>query len=514
MDHHRWLLPFLLLLGSLPAQRPALTSVPLPGGAALRCAIVLPDGHDPTRAWPTVLALPGAAADERAIDRLLAGRLQGFAANGWLVVVPLLDDRADALPALCAWLRTKHRVERGGMHLLGCDGSGDRAFAAMVAQPFEFASATVLGAGAPAADAPLARLRGKRLRLHVGDADRSAVVAGEATAAALAKAGIDATCAIVAGDTNCPDLERDALRALLQAGHAATALSGPAAVVGDVLDAFHDAAARADEDTYFTIFPDDGVFLGTDASERWSGSAFRAFAMPWFRKDSAWIYVPQRRSVTVAADGAFAWFDEALGSAVYGECRGTGVLQRRGDRWCIVQYDLTIPVPNDIAGNIVAQIRAFTDGQADATTTVIVVRHAEKLDDGDDPELSPDGRERAERLARMLHDLPIQAAFHTQYRRTAATIAPLCTAKNIQTHTIAAAATRDLAQQIRRDHRGRTVVVVGHSNTVPAILKELGVREPVTMTEKDYDHLFVVTLQGRNARLLPLRYGSPLPTPR
>ncbi|MBK8099863.1 MAG: nuclear transport factor 2 family protein [Planctomycetes bacterium] len=105
------------------------------------------------------------------------------------------------------------------------------------------------------------------------------------------------------------------------------------------------------------------MFLGTDATERWTGGEFKAFAMPWFQKDSAWIYVPQRRHVTVAADGAFAWFDEALGSAACGECRGTGVLQRRGEeRGCILQCDLTIPVPNDIAGNVVAQIRAFTDG--------------------------------------------------------------------------------------------------------------------------------------------------------
>ncbi|MBK8100587.1 MAG: nuclear transport factor 2 family protein [Planctomycetes bacterium] len=511
--NHRWLLP-LLLTALLPAQRTQLTNVPLPGGATLRCAIALPAGHDAARAWPTVFALPGANVDERAIDRAANGRLQGLTANGWMVVIPLLGDRLDNLPALCAWLRTRHRIERGGMHLLGCDGGGDLAFAAMVDQPFEFASLTVLGTGAPAASAPVARLRGKRIRLHVGDADRQSASASEATAATLNKAGIDAGCAIVPGDTGCPDLERDALRQSLASLHATTALNGTAAAVSDVLDAFHDAAARADEDSYFAIFPDDGVFLGTDATERWPGSEFKAFAMPWFQKDSAWIYVPQRRHVTVAADGAFAWFDEALGSAAYGECRGTGVLQRRGERWCILQYDLTIPVPNDIAGNVVAQIRAFTDGLPEVATTVIVVRHAEKADDGDDPELSPAGRERAERLARMLQDLPIRAVFHSQYRRTAATVEPLCTALHVPAHAIAAAATKELAQKIRQQHRGQTVVVVGHSNTVPAILKDLGVREPVTMTEKDYDRLFVVTIQGKNARLLPLRHGTPVPAPR
>ena len=66
-----------------------------------------------------------------------------------------------------------------------------------------------------------------------------------------------------------------------------------------VLDDFHDAAARADEPRYFDHFADDGVFLGTDATERWDVNAFRAYAHPHFAKGKAWDMHAVRRHVTV-----------------------------------------------------------------------------------------------------------------------------------------------------------------------------------------------------------------------
>ena len=123
-----------------------------------------------------------------------------------------------------------------------------------------------------------------------------------------------------------------------------------------------EAAAVGDEDRYFAIFPGDAVFLGTDATERWSGDEFRAFAMPYFQRASAWTYVPFERHVTIAPGGALAWFDEALDNAGYGECRGTGVLVRRGDAWVLQQYNLTVPVPNDLMAGFAKRIRAHLDG--------------------------------------------------------------------------------------------------------------------------------------------------------
>ena len=80
--------------------------------------------------------------------------------------------------------------------------------------------------------------------------------------------------------------------------------------VSVVLNDFHDAAAKADEERYFAHFAPEGVFLGTDATERWDVPAFRAFAHPYFSKGKGWTYRPRDRHVMVRGD--FAWFDELL----------------------------------------------------------------------------------------------------------------------------------------------------------------------------------------------------------
>ncbi len=137
-----------------------------------------------------------------------------------------------------------------------------------------------------------------------------------------------------------------------------TSPNSPTAAIEQTLDAFHTAAAQADEEAYFGLLAPAGVFLGTDASERWDKTAFRAFAHPHFAKGTAWTFVPRNRHVDLSGDGRVAWFDELLDSATYGECRGSGVLEKIDGTWKIQQYHLTIPVPNDLAKAIVAQIRA------------------------------------------------------------------------------------------------------------------------------------------------------------
>ena len=63
-----------------------------------------------------------------------------------------------------------------------------------------------------------------------------------------------------------------------------------AADVDSVLDDFHHAAAAADEERYFAHFAPEGVFLGTDASERWTVEQFRRYAQPHFDKGDGWHY--------------------------------------------------------------------------------------------------------------------------------------------------------------------------------------------------------------------------------
>lgn len=117
--------------------------------------------------------------------------------------------------------------------------------------------------------------------------------------------------------------------------------------VGEVLDAWHAAAARADEAAYFGLMAEDAVFLGTDATERWSKAAFRAYAHPHFAKGKAWRFRALRRVVLFSADGELAWFDEDLATEKLGPARGSGVLRREQGGFRIVHYNLALTVPND-----------------------------------------------------------------------------------------------------------------------------------------------------------------------
>lgn len=142
---------------------------------------------------------------------------------------------------------------------------------------------------------------------------------------------------------------------------ASTALAqdDPSNAVGQVLDAYHAAASKPDEEAYFALMAPGGVFIGTDATERWDKTAFRAFAQPYFSQGKGWTFTPRNRHVELSSDGRVAWFDELLDSATYGECRGTGVLEKIGGAWKIQQYHLTIPMPNDLAKGFVELIRAY-----------------------------------------------------------------------------------------------------------------------------------------------------------
>lgn len=131
------------------------------------------------------------------------------------------------------------------------------------------------------------------------------------------------------------------------------------------LDAWHRAAARGDPDGYFSRMTPDAVFIGTDASERWAGREFRAFARPYFNGVEAWTYRPFERQIVIedVADPRVAWFDEKLRNETYGLCRGVGVVTRGDDgRWRIAQYALTFPVPNDLAKDVTGRIRAHERG--------------------------------------------------------------------------------------------------------------------------------------------------------
>jgi hypothetical protein len=121
----------------------------------------------------------------------------------------------------------------------------------------------------------------------------------------------------------------------------------PEAAIAEVLDDFHDAAARADEARYFGHLDPDSIFLGTDATERWDKAAFQAYAHPHFAKGKAWAFRAARRTVRVHPTGDVAWFDEDLTTERLGPARGSGVLLLRAGSWRIAQYNLTLTIPNE-----------------------------------------------------------------------------------------------------------------------------------------------------------------------
>ena len=145
-------------------------------------------------------------------------------------------------------------------------------------------------------------------------------------------------------------------------GLAATS-NGAEEAIGAVLDTFHSAASEADGELYFGLFTDDAVFIGTDVTERWSIGQFKAFAEPYFSKGQGWTYVPGERHVDILPGEGTAQFDELLSNESYGTCRGAGVLVLTPEGWRISQYCLTIPIPNELARDIVRLIKEFETAQ-------------------------------------------------------------------------------------------------------------------------------------------------------
>ncbi len=128
--------------------------------------------------------------------------------------------------------------------------------------------------------------------------------------------------------------------------------------VNEVLDNIHKFASEANFDGYFDLYAEDAIFLGTDATERWTISEFRGYAKPAFDRGSGWTYVMTERNVFVSPDGNTAWFDERLDNEGFGECRGTGALVKIEGEWKVSQYNLTVPVPNALLRQVVGMIRA------------------------------------------------------------------------------------------------------------------------------------------------------------
>lgn len=150
---------------------------------------------------------------------------------------------------------------------------------------------------------------------------------------------------------------------------------------------------------------------------------------------------------------------------------------------------------------------------AQKTLKVWVVRHAEKFttDPKDkDPELSPEGAQRAEALMKLLRGEKIDSIFTTNYKRTKLTGFPLADKIGIALKTYDPATQTALAKQLMASAQGKKILIVGHSNTVLDIVEAFGATKPVKeLTDDDYDYIFIITVKGNKADVKVERYGKP-----
>jgi phosphohistidine phosphatase SixA len=148
------------------------------------------------------------------------------------------------------------------------------------------------------------------------------------------------------------------------------------------------------------------------------------------------------------------------------------------------------------------------------TTVVLLVRHAETQSaDSGDPDLSKAGEARVrglgEFIAGVLAGDKVDYLYAADTRRAQQTAAPIANEFKLPVNLLAGSDWAGFASRIKREHRGKVVVVVGYANTIPAVLGELSATD-VALPENDYDSIFLVVMPSPGpTRVFRLRYGSP-----
>ena len=124
--------------------------------------------------------------------------------------------------------------------------------------------------------------------------------------------------------------------------------------VAAFIDGWHDDAAQANM-RYFDKMAPDGVYLGTDKSERWVRDDFRTWAKPYFDRKKAWEFHSFNRHIAFTEDKSLIWFDEQLHTQM-GICQASGVIRNTKDGFKIEHYQLSLTVPNDLVDHIKNEI--------------------------------------------------------------------------------------------------------------------------------------------------------------
>ena len=154
--------------------------------------------------------------------------------------------------------------------------------------------------------------------------------------------------------------------------------------------------------------------------------------------------------------------------------------------------------------------------ESQATTTIIFVRHAEKATTPpDDPDLSAAGRRRVAELTRQLVDADVvagvDAIYSTPYKRTVETARPLAEALDLPIHRYDPDDNEAVLETILKEHKGKIILVVGHSDTLPTLIADLGASKKVPpIDEMEYDNIYVISIPWfGKTKTIRLRYGEP-----
>jgi len=121
--------------------------------------------------------------------------------------------------------------------------------------------------------------------------------------------------------------------------------------VNAFVDEWHDDAANA-RLAYFDKIARDGVYIGTDRTELWKRDDFKVWAKKAFERKSAWSFKATRRNVYASPDKSLIWFDELLDTPNMGPCMASGVIRKTAKGFEIVHYQLSMAVPNEVAGQV------------------------------------------------------------------------------------------------------------------------------------------------------------------
>jgi len=158
---------------------------------------------------------------------------------------------------------------------------------------------------------------------------------------------------------------------------------------------------------------------------------------------------------------------------------------------------------------IFLMIGAQAHAQKDKTTTIFLVRHAEKVKDGTkDPALTFEGKQRANELKDILQHVDLAAVYSTNFKRTKNTAMPTATAQNLKVKLYNPMDSGKFLDGVLKKHKGKNILIVGHSNTIPALVNSLlGDQRYEALADSDYNNLFIVTItRGAEADVLQLTF--------